>query len=145
MRLSSLVPHTRVHNDSSRHLVRAVIIFSNHDATVLIKWFKTNQSRIQGTTKQVLFLHTSPLCPVIALKAMLAVVPGSANDPLFSISGGDSVHPLTDTMVTKHLKRVLTLLNLHHCGYTFYTFRTSGASFAYNHGVPIEVIKRKGT
>ena len=67
------------------------------------------------------------------------------NDPLFATHTHDSVLPLTDSMVRKHLKRVLALLGLQNDGYTFHTFRRSGASWAYNHGVPMEAIKYQGT
>ena len=76
---------------------------------------------------------------------MITLVPGSDNDPLFATHTYDSVLPITDSMVRKHLKRVLALLTLQNDGYTFHTFRRSGASSAYNHGVPMEAIKSQGT
>ena len=44
LRLFNLVPHGRAHYDPSRHLARADIQFLHHDATVLTKLSKTNQS-----------------------------------------------------------------------------------------------------
>ena len=72
---------------------------------------------------------------------MIALVPGSDNDPLFVNHTHDSVLPLTDCMVRRHLKRVLALLDLQNYGYTY----GYGASWAYNHGVPMEAIKSQGT
>ena len=141
MRLSNIVPHSRAQYDHTRHLARGDVIFSSTEAIILIKWSKT----IQFRDRIVPFLPGSSLCPVTALKAMIALVPGSDNDPLFATHTHDSVLPLTDSMVRKHLKRVLALLGLQNDGYTFHTFRRSGVSWAYNHGVPMEAIKSQGT
>ena len=67
------------------------------------------------------------------------------NDPLFATHTQDLVLPLTDSTIRKHLKRVLALLGLQNDGYTFHTFRRSDASWAYNHGVPMEAKKSQGT
>ena len=145
LRLSNMVPHSRAQYDHTRHLARGDVIFSAREAIVLIKWSKTIQFRDRVVTIRVPFLPGPSLCPVTALKAMIALVPGSDNDPLFATHTHNSVLPLTDSMVRKHLKRVLALLDLQNDGYTFHTFRRSGASWAYNHGVPMEAIKSQGT
>ena len=116
------------------------MIFSPTEAIILIKWSKTIQFRDRVVTIRVPFLPGSSLCLVTALKAMIALVPGSDNDPLFATHTYDSVLPLTDSMVRKHLKRVLALHGLQND-----SFRRSGASWAYNHGVPMEAIKSQGT
>ena len=121
------------------------MIFSSTEAIILIKWSKTIQFTDRVVTIRVPFLPGSSFCPVAALKAMIALVPGSDNDPLFATHTHDSVLPLTESVVRKHLKRVLALLGLQNDGYTFHTFRRSGASWAYNHGVPMEAIKSQGT
>ena len=128
MRLSNIIPHSRAQYDHTRHLPRGDVIFSSTEAIILIKWSKVIQFRDR-------FLPGSTFCPVTALQAMIALVPGSVNDPLFATHTHDSVLPLTDSMVRKHLKRVLALLGLQNDGYTFHTFKRSGASWAYNHGV----------
>ena len=145
MRLSNLVPHSRSQYDHTKHLARGDVIFSSTEAIIIIKWSKTIQFRDRVVTIRIPFLPGSSLCPVTALKAMIALVPGSDNDPLFATQHNKSVLPLTDSMVRKHLKRVLLLLGLQNEGYTFHTFRRSGASWAYNHGVPMEAIKNQGT
>ena len=136
MRLSKIVPHSRAQYDYIRRLARGDVIFSSTEAIHI---------RDKIVTVRVSFLPGSSLCPVTALKAMIALVLGSDNDPLFATHTHDSVLPLTDNMVRKHLKRVLVLLGLQNDEYTFHTFRRSGASWAYNHGVPVEAIKSQGT
>ena len=89
------------------------------------------------------FLPGSPLSPVTALKVMIALIPGSDNDLLFATYAHDALLPRTDSMVRKHLKRVLALLGLQKDGYTFHTFRRSATSWAYK--IPMEAIKSQGT
>ena len=76
---------------------------------------------------------------------MITLIPGSDNDPLFATYAHDSILLLTDSMVRKRLKRVIALLGLQNDGYTFHTFRRSGASWAYKHSVSMEAIISQGT
>ena len=145
LRLSNMVPHAKNGFDPSRHLARGDIIFSDNEAIVLAKWSKTIQSRDKVVPVVIPKLSGSKLCPVTALSNMLHLVSGSNNDPLFAIFKASTWSPLTDSIVRKHLKRVLRLLQLQHHNFTFHTFRRSGASWAFEHGVPIEVIKQQGT
>ena len=145
LRLSNLVPHTFKTYDVSRHLARADIIFSHDMAIIIIKWSKTLQYRDTVTRVHIPVLPDSRLCPVAALKHMLHMTPGSENDPLFSICRQGQWLPLTDTIVRKHLKRIIFKLGWDHLHITFHTFRKSGASWAFQHGVPIDAIKKQGT
>ena len=145
LRLSNMVPHSFKNFDVSRHLARSDIIFSHNMAIIFVKWSKTMQSRDEMARIHISVLHGSRLCPVTALKHMLAIVPGSQDDPLLSIHRQGRWLPLTYSMVRKHLKRITRMLGWEHMQITFHTFRRSGASWAFQHGVPIEAIKRQGT
>ena len=114
-------------------------------AIVLVKWSKTLQARDKMTKIHIPVLPDSRLCPVTALKHMLAVVPGSQDDPFFSICRQGCWLPLTDSIVRKHLARIIRMLRWEQRHITFHTFRRSGASWAFQHGVPIESIKTQGT
>ena len=85
LRLSNMVPHSFTSFDLSRHLARGDIIFSHDMAVVLVKWSQTIQSRDKIALIHIPVLPGSRLCPVAALKRMLAIVPGSEDDLLFSI------------------------------------------------------------
>ena len=99
-----MVPHTRAQYDHTRHLAKGDIIFSPTE---------TNKFRDKVAAIQVLFLPASLLCPVTALKAMITLIPGS--HPTTYANG--SLAPFTDSMVKKHLQRVLALLGLQNDGY----------------------------
>ena len=134
-----MVPHSFKNFDVSRHLARGDIIFSHDMAIILVKWSKT----IQPRHKIAHVLPGSKLCPVTALKHMLAIVPGYQDDPLFSICRQGCWVPLTDSIVRKHLKRITRMLGWEHMQITFHTFRRSGVSWAFQHGVPIYAIKTR--
>ena len=74
------------------------------------------------------------LCPVTALSNMFTLVPGSYNNPLFAICKANKWSLLIDSM--KHL----LFLHLKHHNFTFHTFRRSGVSWAFEHGVSIDII-----
>ena len=145
LRLSNIVPHSFRGFDPSRHLARGDVIFGDTSAVVILKWSKTNQLRDKVKYVTIPKIPHSPLCPFGSLKNMLQKIPGTENDPLFSIPRQGQYLPLTDSIVRKHLKRVLTALGWDQKKYTFHTFRRSGASWAYNHGVPVQAIKDQGT
>ena len=90
-------------------------------------------------------LPGSRICPLAALKALIQVIPGPQDDPLFSIVKYSKYVPVTDSMVREDLKRVINILNWHHFQFTFHSFRRSGASWAFQHDIPIETIKQQGT
>ena len=145
LRLSNIVPHSTSKFDVSRHLARGDIIFGQDLAIILVKWSKTNQFRDKVAKISIPVLSNSSLCPVASLKTLLQAVPGTQNDPLFTIFKQDSFVPLTDSMVRKHFKRIINILHWQHFKFTFHSFRRSGASWAYQHGVPIHAIKQQGT
>ena len=145
LRLSNIVPHAFNGFDMSRHLARGDVIFWDSSAVLILKWSKTNQLRDKVHYVTIPVIPQSLLCPVLALKNMLAAIPGSKNDPLFTISRRGCWLPLTDSIVRKHLHRVIKALGWDHHKYTFHTFRRSGASWAHTHNVPIQAIKDQGT
>ena len=144
LRLSNLLPHSRVSFDPTRHLCRGDLIFSSDTITVIIKWSKTIQNRKNTTTICIPALGNSPLCPFTAMCLMLTNIPGCPNDPLFQIPVGTTYVPLTDSVARKHLKKVATVLKVP-SPLTFHLFRKSGTTWAFHHGVPLQQIMLHGT
>ena len=145
LRLSNIVPHVFNGFDLSRHLAWGDVIFGDSMAILILIYSKTNQFRNKVHYITILENPHSLLCPVLALKNMVATLPGSANDPLFAICRCGHWLPLTDSIVRKHLKRIIRVLGWENQNFTFHTFRRSGASWAYNHDAPIRAIKYQGT
>ena len=105
-----MVPNSFGSFDVSRHLARSDIIFSHDMAIIFVKWSKTIQSRDKIACIHIPVVPGSRLCPVTALKYMLANVTGSQNDPLFCICRQGRWFPLTDSIVRKHLKCITRML-----------------------------------
>ena len=143
-RLSNLVPHTISTFSLMKHLTRGDIFFSQKFVIILIKWSKPMQNNNQARLIKLPLLNNH-LCPFLALKRCLQIIPGSKNDPLFQFKSGSIWLPLTDNRVRSHLKNVLSLLNLPPAFITFHSFRRSGATFAFNHNVSLQEIQRHGT
>ena len=139
LRLSNMVPHSLKNFDGSRHLARGDVIFSHNKAIILVKWSKSLKARDKIACIHIPILPNSRLCPVTALKRMLAMVPGSQDDPLFSICRQGCWVPLTHSIVRNHLTHIIHMLGWEHKHITFHTFRRSGATWAFQHGVPLRL------
>ena len=141
LRLSNILPHSVSTFDGTRHLARGDFLTSGEGAVLLIKWSKTIQDRKSITTIPLPLLGSSPLCPIFALTAMIQQMPAHSNDPLFIIKKLHHIQPLTDSLARKHLKTASQFLHIFP-SLTFHAFRRAGASWAFNHGVPLEHIMR---
>ena len=145
LHLSNIVPHSISQFDSSRHLARGDIILDKSAGKVIIKWSKTIQNRCRIKILHLPYLGTSFLCPIVALKVLLSIVPSGNNSPLLQIKNHGKWVPLTDSKVRHHFKLILKKLGLDHSKYSFHTFRRSGASFVFNKHVSLQNIKSHGT
>ena len=121
----------------------ADVIFEDSKALVVIKWSKTLQDRCRTPTVTIPVLGQSLLCPVVAIRAMFQLFPAHEESPLFQVPAADALVPLTDSMARKHLKQVSTAFSL--CKpLTFHDFKRAGASWAFQHSVPIQDIQAQG-
>ena len=144
LRLSNLLPHTVSSFDPTRQLARGDILFPNQGATLLLKWSKTLQTRSDIRTIPLPWLRNSPLCPVASLYTLLQSQLGTSNDPVFRISRSHGLVPLTDSVARKCLTTLSSMLHLAP-KLTFHDFRWSGATWAFQHGVPLQQIMHHGT
>ena len=144
LRLSNILPHTVATFDYTLHLAKGDVIFAEDQVLLIIKWSKTMQNRQQLRTISLPMLGASLLCPVAALDSLLLCSPGDSNQPLFQISRVRAQVPLTDSVARRHLRTVSTVLKLSpHL--TFHDFRRSGATWAFQHGVPLSQIMHHST
>ena len=82
---------------------------------------------------------------VTALSNLLALTPKGSNNPLFQVKVHQTWVPLTATKVRRHLSLLLSNLKLGDAGYTFHTFRHSGATLAFNNNIALQNIQKHGT
>ena len=144
MRLSNLLPHSVATFDYTKQLAKGDVIFGHHGAVLVITWSKTMQNRKDFATIPLPDLCGSPLCPVAALRTLFQVFPDDSNSPVFVIPRKSGLVPLTDSVARKHLKDISRALGLQK-SLTFHDFRRAGASWAFQHGVPLEHIMKHGT
>ena len=144
MRLSNLCPHSLTTFDPLKHLTREDVIVNGRKMLLVLKWSKTLQLR-----NKVKFIHIpylgNDICPMLAILTILQATPSGKNLPLFQVKSGNVWIPLTDSKVRTHLKTILSGLSLTGANITFHSFRRSGATFAFNHHVPIQQIQNHGT
>ena len=142
-RLSNLVPPVPLEFDLSRHLCRGDVLVDHQGATIIIKWSKTRQASSQHTVVRVPCLGTSPLCPIQVFRTLVASIPAPKNAALFCIP--PRLLPLSQSNVRNFLSNVLRSIGVDPSSHTFHCFRRSGATFAFNHHLPIQAIKSHGT
>ena len=114
-----------------KHLVRGDVFFDRNVAVILIKWSKTLQLNNQARLLKIPRLNNE-ICPFLALKKCLSIVPGDTNAPLFQFKIANKWTPMMDGRVRKHPKNILLLLGKDPSHITFHSFRRSGALFAFN-------------
>ena len=144
-RMSNLVSHVARDFDPSRQLCRGDVIFRKPGVHLIIKWSKTLQTRDAIKIIKLPSLGSSSICPVRAIRNLLAMVPGSNNSALFQVKVGSLWMPLTDSKIRKHFSALLTRMGCQGKGLTFHSFRHLGASLAFNSNVDLQQIKNHGT
>ena len=145
LRLSNLVPHISHNFSPLYHLARGDIFVAHPGMQVLIKWCKTMQTRNVVKCLKITSLGANPICPVTAVKNLLAITPGANNDPLFQYKTTSGWVPFTETQVRRHFNLILKRLNLPMSNLTFHAFRHSGATYDFNLNVVLQHIQSHGT
>ena len=92
---------------------------------------------------QIPALHNKNLCPVLALKQLLASHPLPPSAPLFAHKSSP-FHPVIDTTLRYGLRKVLTHIGLPLVGHGFHTFRRSGATLACDNNIQLQHIMAHG-
>lgn len=85
VRKSNLVPLSHQTFNDKEQLTRSDIRLAPNIAVIYIKWSKTLQFNEREVFVPLLKMQGSKICPIRALNNMLNSVPGSPNDPAFSI------------------------------------------------------------
>ena len=145
LRISNLVPHSMPTFHPLKQLARGFIFFAPPVAHILLKWSKTMQMNNSLRILKIPNLGASPICPVKALKTLLASTPSGSNKPLFQVRFKQVWVPLSDTRLRKQFSTILARLQLAQSNITFHSLRRSGATWAFNAKVPLQNIQSHGT
>ena len=100
------------------------------------------QERTECHVVQIPITKNTKLCPVTTLHNYFKTFPLPANSPMF-------VHPLTGLPISQNnirqaLATILVYLNIPPGFITFHCFRRSGATFCFNHNLPLQNIQQHG-
>lgn len=144
-RLANIVPSSRTNFDPRRNLTRSDVVANEHGLIVTFRSTKTIQFGERKLHIPLLRLPGSPLCPVSAYHPMVRLIPASPRSALFLLPG-----PRVCTLLTKHrfvaeFRRVLSAAVVADAScFRGHSFRRGAASWAFNHGVPGELIQLYG-
>ena len=146
-RKSHLLPMSTSAFDATKQLTKDDFQFFTWGAQLTIRWSKTIQFRERVVRILLPLIPYSPLCPVTACsRAFRFTYQSSGSSQAFNW-----LHPTTLSIQTftyhsfsTKLRGLIAELGLQAGDYTSHSFRREGASFAYQAGVPIELIKVLG-
>lgn len=145
-RLANIVPKSRSSFDPSRNLTRRDVVANEHGLIVTFKHTKTIQFGERKLFIPLLRFPSSPLCPVAVFHRMIRLVPAGPRCALFLLPGPRGLtEPLTKDGFITEFRR-----SLEHAGvrsassYRGHSFRRGAASWAFNNGVPGELIQLYG-
>ena len=102
LRISILVPHSIQAFSPLEQITRGDVFFAPPGIHILVKWTKTIQNRDSIRLLKIPSLGVSPVCPVRAIKNLMALTPGTENSSLFQIKNERAQWvTLTDTKVRR--------------------------------------------
>ena len=133
--------------DSARQFVKSDFRFFPWGVVVVVRWSKTIQFRERLVSIPLPSIPGSPLCPVSAILHAFSFTPTApANSQSFCW-----VQPrflkfqcFTYSFFMSKLKGILNKIGVDSTKYGSHSFRRGGASFAFESGVPLELIKVMG-
>ena len=136
-------PHSLSKFDHTKHFLRQDLLFHLPGVHLLLKWTKTLQDHKSHHLIQLPELDNLFLCPTRALKALVRSMPLPPTAPLFT-NNFPSFSPVIYTHVRDSLKKFLIALGISPSGHGFHTFQKSGATFAFDHNIPLQNIMAHG-
>lgn len=143
-RKSNLVPDRTHLFDQNKQLTRGDIRTGKSMLLVTIKWSKTIQFGERVHVIPIMATTDSKICPVRNYARMCKLLKGSNSDPAFFVINKHRKIPITYQHWRTWLKRTLAHTGRDHTKFASHSFRRGGASFAFQAGVPTELIKLMG-
>ena len=134
--------------DSSKQLTKSDFKFFPWGTLITIRWSKTIQFRERVVDIPLPCIPGSKLCPTTAvIHAFHFTNSTAANSQAFTWDDNSlspKTHVFTYNLFISKLRDHLTSMGINPQSYAGHSFRRGGASFAYQSGVPLELIKALG-
>lgn len=146
-RKSHLLPTAANQFNPSKQLTKADFKIFHWGALITIRWSKTIQFRERIVEIPLPYIPGSALCPTTAITNAFRFTAAVSTRGLQAFNWVDNsreVHVFTYSSFISKLRLHLSSLGVDPKLYAGHSFRRGGASFAYQSGVPIELIKALG-
>ena len=143
-RKSHLLPTSTSAFDAMKHLTKDDFQFFTWGALLTIWWSKTIQFRERVVCIPLPLTPYSPLCPVTACSRAFRFTYQSSQAFNWLHLTTLSIQTFTYHSFSTKLRGLIAELGLQAGDYTSHSFRRGGAFFAYQAGVPIELVKVLG-
>lgn len=145
LRKSNVVPSSPLAFDPLRHPCLSDITIEKQGLSLTIKSSKTIQFKERQHRVPIPYMPNHPLCPATAVIAVLAMQPsGHPATPLLSYPTLQGMRLLTQSTFTSRLKSLLKDIGGDATRFGSHSFRRGGASWAFQAGLPGEVIQVLG-
>ena len=145
LRTANLVPPSTATFDPNKHLCRSDLSLHEGGLLLNIKWSKTVQYKERSYQLPVPYIPGHPLCPVTALHSLLRMGPTlPPSTPLFAFPNITGVTILTRHTFTSKLHQHLLCCGFDTAAYSGHSFRRGGASWAFDSGLPGELVQVLG-
>ncbi len=141
LRSSNTTPQTRAEFHPIKHLCWSSIVLTPSVALVTITWTKTIQYTERELVIPLLAIPGSPLCPVSALWNLHRFKSKAKQGAIFVDRFG---YPITYKAFLRKIKQLAAASGLNPDEYATHSFRIGGATFAYQAGVPLQLIQLQG-
>ena len=124
---------------------RGSITFATSGALLTVTRTKTRQAGDTALVVPVPRIPGSPLCPTAALRLLLDSVSAPAGFPLFTYTTASHHHDcITASSLNASIKYLASLVSLNPQDFSGHSLRRGGATFAFQCGIPSELIKVQG-
>lgn len=146
-RKSHLLPLSSALFDPSKQLTKGDFKIFSWGMLVTIRWSKTIQFRERVVEIPLPFIPRSKLCPTLAVMHAFSFTdhfPSSCQAFAWFDKRSRTPRVFTYNEFLTKLHDSLSLIGINPKLYAGHSFRRGGASFAYQSGVPIELIKASG-
>ena len=130
--------------DIRKQLCRGDVLVGQKGLLIRFRWSKTNQFGKRRHLVPVCAIPGSVLCPVAAYRQMLRLCPGGDMDPAFLLKVSGKVQPVSYSLLQAMIKRGVSRLGLDPNMFSSHSLRRAGASWAFQSGVPGELIQTHG-
>jgi integrase len=144
-RLANIVPVSERSFDAARNLTRGDVSSNSDGLIVTFRHTKTIQFGERLLHIPLLRIPGSRLCPVSAYNRMIRLVPGRPKQALFLLPSPRGVLVLTKPQFISEFRASLSSAGVPHAAdFRGHSFRRGAASWAFEIGVPGELIQLYG-